>query len=128
MKMRQSLLDSIAIGASFACMIHCLAMPLLLAALPAVAQILNIPESFHIVMLCIAVPTSALALARGYRTHGAAVPAILGLIGIMLLSTGAYWPNNPAFETGLTVLGSLTLALAHIGNWQIIERKHYRQR
>ena len=125
MKIRQSLLDRIAIGASFACMVHCLAVPLLFAALPALAQILDIPESFHLIMLAIAVPTSALALTRGYRTHGAVIPVVLGLIGIMLLSIGAFWPDSKSFETGLTVLGSLTLATAHIGNWHVTERKHY---
>lgn len=125
MKIRQSLLDSMAIGASFACMIHCLGMPLLLAALPAFAQIADIPESFHIVMLAIAVPTSALALVRGYRIHGAGIPLTLGLVGISLLSSGAFWSETELSETGLTVLGSLTLAVAHIGNWRRSERKLY---
>jgi len=125
MKIRQSLLDSIAIGASFACMIHCLAVPILLAALPAFAQIADIPESFHLIMLGVAVPTSALALVRGHRIHGAAIPVIFGALGILLLCIGAFWPNNESLETGLTVLGSLALATAHIGNWRRSEQKLY---
>ena len=125
MNVRPSLLDSVAIGASFACMLHCLAMPILLAALPTIAHILNIPESFHLVMLSIAVPTSALALTKGYRTHRSVIPVILGLTGIMLLSTGALWQNRLMSEMLLTVLGSITLAITHVSNWQLIERSHH---
>lgn len=124
MKISQSLMDSLAIGASCICMIHCLALPLILAALPTVAQIFHIPESFHLIMLAIAVPTSALALAQGYRSHLAIVPTIVGIAGISLISTGALWLNVQAFETELTVIGSIMLALAHVGNWQLAQRRH----
>jgi len=125
MKIRQSVLDGVAIGASFACMIHCLAVPLLLGALPAIGQILNIPESFHLVMLAIAMPTSALALTTGYRSHGSVPPVILGIVGITSLAIGAMWRDSEALETGLTVFGSLMLASAHVGNWRRIERKRF---
>ena len=121
------MLDSIAIGASFACLIHCLALPLLLAALPAASQLLDIPESFHLMMLAIAIPTSTFALVSGYRTHGAVVPAILGFIGLSFMLIGAVWLDSKSIETALTVLGSLTLAMAHIGNWQRVGRNHYQR-
>jgi len=37
------LLDGLALGASFLCLIHCLALPLVIAALPALATILARP-------------------------------------------------------------------------------------
>ena len=119
------MLDSIAIGASFACLMHCLALPLLLAALPAASKLLDVPESFHLMMLAIALPISAFALVNGYRKHGATIPSALGVIGLSLMSVGVFWSDSKSLETGLTVLGSVMLALAHIGNWQILGRKHY---
>ena len=40
-------LDRVAMAGSAACMVHCLALPLLLAAVPTVSAFIVIPESFH---------------------------------------------------------------------------------
>ncbi len=125
MKIRQSLLDSIAIGASFACLIHCLAMPFFFAAIPALSEVFGTPELVHIIMLMIALPVSAMALVSGYRGHGAVFPAILGVTGLCLMIMAVAWPQREFSETGLTVLGSILLALGHFGNWLRLERKHY---
>ena len=128
MKIKQSWLDSIAISASFACLVHCLALPLLIAALPSIAEILNIPESFHMAMVVIAVPTSMLALGNGYRKHGTIFPIAIGVMGLCFMTVGAFWSVSKPFETALTVMGSVMLALAHVGNWLLADRKHFRYR
>ncbi|MGC6331009.1 MerC domain-containing protein [Rhizorhabdus sp. FW153] len=114
----ESLLDGFAVCASFTCMAHCLLLPLLLAALPAFADRLDPGESFHLIVLLLAIPTSAFALVAGWRRHRASVPLAVGSAGLVLMAAGIAFASREAIETGLTVAGSLLLAGAHIANWR----------
>lgn len=121
-------LDGFAVCASVTCMIHCLGLPLLLAALPALADRIDPGESFHAIVLSLAVPTSALALIAGWRRHRAFVPLVVGASGLILMATGIAFAGRAVLETGITVSGSLLLAGAHIANWRMRKtRPHARQ-
>jgi len=111
-------LDGVAVCASTACMIHCLALPLLMAALPTIAESLDPGESFHLLMLLVAIPTSALALGSGWRRSRAIFPLICGGCGLMIIAAGVATAPSEAAEAILTVSGSLLLAAAHILNWR----------
>jgi hypothetical protein len=80
MQIKQSALDSIAIGASFACLVDCVALPILLAALPAVDKILPVSGSFHLGMLMIAIPASLAALLHEFSLRRAAAPVRFWLL------------------------------------------------
>lgn len=109
-----SLLDASAIGLSGLCLVHCLALPVLAALTPALATWTQ-AEWIHGAVVAIAVPLSALALWRRGQRLVVVLPAALGLA---LLTLGAlHWPSH-AFETPITVAGSLALALAHVINWR----------
>jgi len=112
-------LDGLALSASFLCLLHCLALPVLIAAIPALATILDVPESFHRWMLAFALPLSALAIWLGWRRHGRAVPLMLAIVGLVLMGYGALAGVAPSMETALTTLGGLILALGHIRNWRL---------
>lgn len=111
-------LDGFAVGASALCLIHCLALPLLIAALPAIASRIDIGEGFHLGVLLFAIPTSAFALIEGWRRHRGVAPLFVGGAGLALLALGLAFENWVAVETGVTVAGSLLLAGAHIVNWR----------
>lgn len=100
-------------------MIHCLGLPLLLAALPAFADQIDPGESFHAIVLALAVPMSAFALISGWRKHRAFVPLVVGLVGLALMAIGIAFASKEIVETAITVSGSLLLAGAHIANWRI---------
>ena len=110
--------ERLAIGASAACLVHCLALPLAFAALPALSSVLSLPESFHLWVLAIAIPTALLALLNGRTRHGRSWPLVAGLSGLTLLAIGGLLLESGS-ETLATVLGSLTLALAHVANWHM---------
>ncbi len=112
-------LDRLAIGASAACFAHCLMLPFLIAALPATARVLSLPEEAHLIAFAFAVPVSAWAVLRGYRHHGVMYPALLALTGLSLLGIGALAGLTPITETAVTVAGSVLLAGAHLRNWQL---------
>ncbi|MCT2399897.1 MerC domain-containing protein [Novosphingobium sp. HK4-1] len=99
-------------------MIHCLGLPLLLAALPTLADQIDPGESFHMIVLALAVPTSAFALIEGWRRHRAFVPLAVGVIGLFLMATGIAFASREMLETAVTIAGSLLLAGAHIANWR----------
>ncbi len=111
--------DRAALGASLLCLVHCLALPLLLAALPTLAEVIAIPESFHSWLLLFAIPASGAALMSGRARHGALWPICAGAFGLLFLTLGALVFGHTSGETAFTVAGSLALATAHIGNWRL---------
>jgi hypothetical protein len=112
-------LERAAVGASLACLVHCLALPLLLAALPALSCFISLPESFHGFMVAIAVPASSLALIKGMAAHRGVLPAMLGATGLVFLVVAAFMLGASSLETPITVAGSLLLASAHVFNWRM---------
>ena len=111
--------ERLALGGSCLCLIHCLALPLIVAALPAASSGLAIPESFHRWVLALAIPTASLALVQGQRRHHRAWPLAMGAVGLALLAAGTFLLAEGTAETVATVCGSLVLASAHIGNWRM---------
>lgn len=114
--------ESAAMGASMLCLVHCLALPLILAALPTLSSVLAIPESFHLWVLAFAVPASGAALVAGRARHGAVWPLVLGASGLALLAIGAVVLGARPAETPTTVAGSLLLVGAHLSNWRLRTR------
>ncbi|HYZ47608.1 MAG TPA: MerC domain-containing protein, partial [Sphingomonas sp.] len=110
---RVDLVERAAVAASVACLFHCLALPLLLAALPALSRVFAIPESFHRWILAFAIPTSALAFWTGRASHGAYLPSVFGVAGLAGMASGVFLAGGTAAETVLTVAGSISLAVAH---------------
>jgi len=117
-------LDRAALGASALCLVHCLALPLLFAALPALSAIFALPESIHFWILLFAVPSSALALFGGRARHGASYPIVLGLAGLACLAAGALIFAGTRWDTIVTVPGGLLLAMAHATNWRLRHAHH----
>lgn len=103
---------------SAACMVHCLALPLLIAAAPALTVFLSIPESFHHWVIVFAAPAAVIALLSGRPRHRTVLPVALSIVGLTLLILGAFVFPEGQVETIATVFGSVSLAAAHILNWR----------
>ena len=112
---REAAWDGVGMAASCLCLIHCLAFPLLIAALPTLASVVGEGEAFHFAILAIAIPSSFIALWLGRARHRALWPIGLGAIGLIVLTLASleFLPEIPA-----TVTGSLMLVTAHIANWR----------
>lgn len=117
---RSRMYDALAVTASGLCLVHCLLLPLLVIAVPALAATLLLPERFHLWALMLAVPTSLAAVASGYARHRARHPSAIVAPGLVLLAAGALLAPTPVAETALTVAGALTLAIGHAANWRAI--------
>lgn len=115
-------LDGSAMSLSGLCLVHCLALPVLAALLPALGPWTH-AEWVHVAIVLFAAPIAAFALAR--PVHGERPPralTALGGLGVALLALGAF--GSPAIETPVTVAGSLCLAAAHLWNWRRHGRRH----
>jgi hypothetical protein len=124
MRRFQDIIEGLAVGATLACLVHCIALPVILAALPALSSVVPIPETFHILALAFAVPATGGALYVGYRHHRLAAPLMVGGAGIVLLALGVlHWGETP-LEAPITILGSLLIAGAHVANWRLRRASH----
>lgn len=115
-----SALDAAGAALSSLCLVHCLALPLLALAVPALAGALahghEHDHLLHLLLVALALPVSALAFLRGLRLHGRRVPVALALPGFLLMVAGAL-AHGVAVQM-LTVSGGLMVAAAHLLNWR----------
>ena len=117
---RTSWLDWAAVSASGLCLIHCLVLPLALAALPSFGGAIA-GSATHWVLLAFAVPVSLWVLTRD-RGPAALLALVLGCAGLSLMTLGvAVFEGHPT-ERALTVAGVLLVAAAHIVRWS--RRRH----
>jgi hypothetical protein len=112
-----SLLDRAAIALSGLCVLHCLAMPFVLLALPFLGQLTE--GHFHLQMLVVVVPVSSIALGLGFWRHRRISVMVAGGVGLLLLFVGGTWMHNEVgilADRATTIAGSLLLASAHFYN------------
>lgn len=113
-----ALFDASAMALSGLCLAHCLALPVLASLLPLLAG-WSQAEWVHLLFAGLALPLSGGALWRARRQHRLPTAlcslALAGLSGLLL---GACGLPTLAWETPLTVVGSLLLAGAHLWNWR----------
>ncbi|QBE65437.1 MerC domain-containing protein [Pseudoduganella lutea] len=109
--------DAAGLFASTLCMIHCLAMPVLLAVLPAMSWASD--EHAHEVLLAVALGAAVLSLGPGYRAHRRLAVPLLGGAGLACLAI-AMFVVEPRYghgaEAAVSVAGALLLFGAHVRN------------
>lgn len=116
MKASASALDGSAVGLSFMCLIHCLALPIFGAFLP-LAGALAEAEWIHKFLVLTALPITALAVLRHTKSKvrlSFVAPAVLGLA---LLFAAGFVEALHEVETPLTIIGAVLLASAHAWRW-----------
>lgn len=119
---RQRLFDGMAIGASTLCLVHCLAIPVLLILVPALSGFFAFPEEFHLWVLVVAIVTSGMAVYLGYQRHHHVLPGVMAVLGLVTLAAAEAYHGTPV-ETWLAVTGSLVLAVAHLVNLRLVRRR-----
>lgn len=110
--------DRLAVGASLTCLVHCLFLPLVVAALPSISSMIRMPEAFHVIMVAVALPLSLGALISGRARHGYHVPILVGAAGLALMALALFLPGE-RLETYVTVAGSVGVVLAHALNLRL---------
>jgi hypothetical protein len=119
--------DRIAIALSAVCILHCLAIPLIVALLPIAVFGLGGEGHFHGLMLWLVVPVSAVGFTLGYRVHRRADIVATGASAALLLAFAGIWGHDlwpTAVEAFVSVVASLILAGAHWLNFREVRRLH----
>lgn len=114
--------DRIAITVSMLCAIHCLLLPILLVALPALSTTIIADEVVHLVLVVVAIPFSLFALTLGCKLHQRKSFIAIGVFGLVLMLL-ALVSENLGFwhdaERVLTLSGALVVAFAHLRNFKL---------
>lgn len=119
--------DQIAIALSAVCIVHCLAVPVLVAVLPIAAISFGGDAHFHALILWLVVPTSVVGFGFGFRIHRRSALVVLGFAAVGVLATAAIWGHRAWPELGeiaVSVAGSLMLGFAHWQNFREVRRAH----
>jgi hypothetical protein len=120
--------DRVAIALSTICIVHCLAMPFVIALVPVTAFAFGGDGHFHSLMLWFVVPTSVIGFGLGVRVHRRADIVALGALAIGLLAAAAFWGHG-AWDSRVEVLvnvgASILLAAAHWRNFREVRRVHH---
>ncbi|MEP6712976.1 MAG: MerC domain-containing protein [Ferruginibacter sp.] len=111
-------LDTIGIGASFACAVHCIAMPVLFTTLPLFGIELLKNIWLEMATILVSVVIGSWALLRGYfKHHHNKTPVWLFATGIILLVI-ANLVNKHSMEMGIKFFAVSFIITAHIINWK----------
>lgn len=115
-------IDKLAVSSSTICAIHCIALPFLVSVFPAIGATVFGGEEFHILMLWAVIPASLIGLSLGCNKHRNFSILSLGFIGVAILVFAAFFGHDlfgDIGERGVTLLGAVMIAIAHIRNFKI---------
>ena len=104
-------LDSLAIGLSGLCLVHCLGTTVFLALVASAGGFLGAPI-IHELGLGMAMVLGAIALGKGIIEHGYALPSSVGGLGLGVMAGALTLPHDGS-EAMATILGVGILALGH---------------
>ena len=109
-------LDLYAAGLSGLCLLHCLALPLLVTVMPLVAQTAE-SELVHRLLVVATVPVSLRVIWKTSAVHRNRlfVAVVLGGLGLLLLA--AFIEAVSAYEEPVTLVGGVLLCSAHLWHW-----------
>lgn len=109
-------MDLYAVGLSTLCVLHCVALPVLVALMPVVGQAAE-NELVHRVLAVAAVPVSLRVIWKTRPLNRNRLFVGAALLGLALLLLPAFVEAVSAYEEPITVAGGVLLASAHIWHW-----------
>ncbi|MEL6378298.1 MAG: MerC domain-containing protein [Pseudomonadota bacterium] len=113
-------LDFTALGLSTLCVLHCLAVPLLVLSQPVFAVVAE-AEWLHKIFVLLAFPISGLSFLQIRRHHIDRVFVTFAAVGLMLLFASAFLERFHPQEQLFTILGAVSLSVAHL--WRLFRHK-----
>lgn len=117
-------LDGLAVGLSGLCVLHCLALPFLVGALPLLLPFVG--GHLHAQLLAIALPLSVVAIGLGFRHHRNPYVVAGAAAGLLLLLVGATVAHDELgilADRAFSIAGAVVLATAHFYNGLLARRR-----
>lgn len=114
--------DSVGQALSVLCIVHCLAMPFVLAMAPTASHFLG---GVHPVLLVFVIGTALWAFIPGYRHHRRPIIIAAALAGVALLTVATVvFEGDVWLESGFTIPGAALLMWAHWQNRRCLNPSH----
>lgn len=107
-------LDRLAVTLSGFCVVHCVATVILLGTLSSLGHLFVNPLVHEIGLLCATI-LGAIALGSGLFRHRRALPALIGIPGLLFMACALMVPHGVS-EALLTIIGVTLVAGAHLLN------------
>ena len=96
--------DKLSICLSICCILHCIALPVIILMIPSIASIWINNEKVHVILVLFAVPISLFAMAKSLRVHHNYKCISLAIIGLSLL-VGAIFMHDINFGSESSHIG-----------------------
>ena len=96
--------DKLSICLSLCCILHCIALPVIILMVPSIASLWINNEKVHIILVLFAVPISLFAMAKSLRIHHNYKCISLAVIGLSLL-VGAIFMHDINFGSESSHIG-----------------------
>ena len=122
MNQLSSYTDTLAIGLSTLCVVHCLASPLLIVLLPGLTALQLENEAFHGWLLMAVVPTSLLSVLMGCKQHKFYRVFVIVFFGLLVLLSALLVEDlrhGELLEKIVTVVGASIVAFGHYLNFRL---------
>ncbi len=134
--------DKLSICLSMCCILHCIALPVIILLLPNVASFWINDENVHVILVLLAIPISLFAMAKSLRKHNNYKCIALAGIGLFLLVAAIFMHDigfggehgkdehghnehsglEETLETIFTVMGGLIIFGAHFLNIRLTNK------
>ena len=111
----QEFVDNTGACLSFACAIHCIAMPLLITVLPLIGLGFLANERAELVLITVAIVLAIGSLAWGIRHHRRWRAFLILIVALVFIAT-ARTAVEGTFEVVFYSIGAIVLASAHLVN------------
>ena len=82
--------DKLSICLSLCCILHCIALPVIILMIPSIASLWINNEKIHVILVLFAVPISLFAMAKSLRIHHNYKCISLAVIGLSLLVSAIF--------------------------------------
>jgi uncharacterized membrane protein (UPF0136 family) len=116
-------LDTLGIVASSICLVHCLAMPFLLLAIPTVTAKMVASDYTHFVLAGAVTAFCLLAIVPGYMRHNSKSVLALMIIGLTLVLTATFLLHllgSEGLELPIISAGNVLVVFAHLRNRRLL--------
>ena len=77
--------DKLSICLSLCCILHCIALPVLILMIPSISSFWINDENVHIFLVLLAIPISLFAMGKSLRIHNNYKCIALAVVGLLLL-------------------------------------------
>jgi MerC mercury resistance protein len=111
-----AVLDHAGMSASLACAVHCAALPLLLAALPAAGLAWLDSAWIDWAMVAVAAGIAFRAHGRGFSVHRHCLPPSLAVLGVLLIVATICLLKGSTSQHYLQASGAVVIASSHALN------------